>query len=226
MFLKNHQSLQQYNGEKLDPTLLPPYTSESQHLAQSSSKYPPQPYHAQSPSRTLQVEYPSWKSSGVSVIDSGTGTTVLSTTGMRIRKPHMTFTSPEGELGTATFHTFSPKIDFQVRGQSFTVNYKWAAKRELRHASPSFNGQWKSRSYFHAFDFECLDENSMPLARFSSKSWALKKVGAIELFGKASSGPVMDEILVTGLAIAEYARTYNATVASSGAAAAAGAAAA
>ena len=127
----------------------------------------------------------------------------------------MTFKAAEGDavLGTATVRTWKPHIDFEIHGQAFSLNHKWVSKKELSHTSPTLTGTWRSKNYFRAFDFECFDENSMTLARFLASGWSVKKVGRIELFGDASSGVLMDEIVITGLAIAQYALTYTTAVA-------------
>ena len=45
-----------------------------------------------------------------------------------------------------------------------------------------------------------MDEQQMPVAKFSANAWAIKKVGKIEFPGpKADSDAVRDEIVVTGL---------------------------
>lgn len=47
-----------------------------------------------------------------------------------------------------------------------------------------------------------MDENQLPVAKFSANIWALKKVGNIEFVGKAAtSKDIQDEILVTGLTL-------------------------
>jgi hypothetical protein len=52
---------------------------------------------------------------------------------------------------------------------------------------------------FKTWDFVCMDEQQIPVAKFSANLWAIKKVGRIEFLGlKADSDAVRDEIVVTG----------------------------
>ena len=56
------------------------------------------------------------------------------------------------------------------------------------------------------YDLVCLDEQRMPLARFStSRDWSTVKVGTLEVLEERMLAPdAMDEIIVTGLALAHY----------------------
>lgn len=64
------------------------------------------------------------------------------------------------------------------------------------------NMTWTTSSNFVNWDFVCLDENSEPVARFSSNVWAVKKLGFIEFMSdKANDPAAREEIVVIGLTI-------------------------
>lgn len=61
---------------------------------------------------------------------------------------------------------------------------------------------WTSDSNFKTWDFVCVDEQQMPIAKFTANIWAMKKLGKIEFMGpKADREALRDEILVTGLTL-------------------------
>ena len=80
--------------------------------------------------------------------------------------------------------------------------------KKFSYASPSFDNTtltWHYQGHFKTFDMTCLTEDSLPAAKISINVWGVKKMGTIEICNEcASSGSVMDEIVVTALAVAEY----------------------
>ena len=53
-------------------------------------------------------------------------------------------------------------------------------------------------------DLECSDDSGIRVARLHL-GWSLRKTGKIEIFGaEVARGAVMEEIMVTGLALMEY----------------------
>jgi hypothetical protein len=140
---------------------------------------------------------------------------VLYTVDLHLRKPNMIFKSgsTENTIGTVGFPSLSSKIKTRVHDQDITLDvkmtFKTGFKREITYESPALQNSrltWRSKSCFKVFDFECLDEMSVPLAKFTAhSSLTLTKAGRFDFFGsRASSGIVMDEVLVTGLALAYY----------------------
>ena len=54
------------------------------------------------------------------------------------------------------------------------------------------------------FDFVCLQEE-VPVAQFTVNNWGVTRIGKMNFFGdRASSGVAMDEIVTTGLALADF----------------------
>jgi hypothetical protein len=139
----------------------------------------------------------------IHLVDTETGETLMSTPGLKLRKPHLVLKTSKGELGTVIFRNRSSSIDFQLGGQDFSLDHQSKEKTEIVHVSSNFRGQWRSKTCFRWFDFECLNTNSIPVARCSGRSSGMKNLGSIELFGEATSGPLMHEIVATVIGIAQ-----------------------
>jgi hypothetical protein len=77
--------------------------------------------------------------------------------------------------------------------------------------------RWKSQS--HNLDLVCLDEREVPIARLHFSNWSMYECGKLELIGPMAndSGAVMEEIIVTGLAMAEYVLAIRLTAVIAGA---------
>lgn len=75
--------------------------------------------------------------------------------------------------------------------------------------------------FFNGGDMTCLDRQDNVCAKFKSSTWALQKDGKFEL-GPFASGVLMDEIVVTGLAMLEARRRSNNSAAGASAGACAG----
>ncbi|KAH8654421.1 hypothetical protein BGZ60DRAFT_418469, partial [Tricladium varicosporioides] len=58
---------------------------------------------------------------------------------------------------------------------------------------------WTSSCDFKHWDFICLDQNQLPVAKFSANWWAITKVGYIEFLGERPLTDAMrEEIVITG----------------------------
>ncbi|KAI9794101.1 MAG: hypothetical protein M1833_000466 [Piccolia ochrophora] len=198
----------------------PPYTEENyqkqQHVQNSrpggisgAQVYPSQPYHAQATSRTLHVYYENWTASLVRIMDTD-NVTKLFKAKCQLTKPHLSIASAQtaATVGTAVYHILSSRIDTTVRG--FQICMRPCAtlgRRSYVYSSPTRRGantRWSSQG--DNLDLVCLDERGVPLARFRASNWSMRKWGTLELIGPIANdgGPVMEEIVVTGLAMAEY----------------------
>ncbi|KAL8776281.1 MAG: hypothetical protein Q9213_008328 [Squamulea squamosa] len=114
-------------------------------------------------------------------------------------------------VGTGTLHVFSINPTYSLHGRKGTIKAlkRWVTSyTHLSYAyasspdGPPVTMTWTSTSNFKTWDFVCLDEQQMPVAKFSANLWALKKIGNIEFLGdKATSETVRDEIVVTGLTL-------------------------
>lgn len=67
-------------------------------------------------------------------------------------------------------------------------------------------------------DIILMDENKMPLAKFSPSSCSMKKAGTIDLMDGGIGQEAMGEIVITGLAVLPDTIYYTTTNASAAAA--------
>ncbi|KAL9027710.1 MAG: hypothetical protein Q9196_003805 [Gyalolechia fulgens] len=114
-------------------------------------------------------------------------------------------------IGAGIIHFFSIHPDYELHGRKGTIKALKRWKTSYTHLSNAFAPSpdsppvtmtWTSSSNFKTWDFICLDEQQMPVAKFSANLWAIKKVGDIEFMGpKSASVAARDEIVVTGLTL-------------------------
>lgn len=116
-------------------------------------------------------------------------------------------------IGTILFHSLSSKIDLQVHGIAITIDESGFFSSGYEYSSPAFGGgrlKWKEDGHFTS-DLACVQQGSKEVvAKFLECEWAMKKEGKLELApGVADGGPMMDEIVVAGLAIVEAKRSSS-----------------
>jgi hypothetical protein len=172
-----------------------------------TSAYPPLPHHTQAPSLTLNIKYESWRKSKIQVL-AADNTTILYAINLGMRKPHMTIRSASSDatLGTVAFHSLTNRIDTTVNGSSIPLTSAGVLKNGHKWTSPARGNVefiWKSK--LRNLDLTCVDERGVPIARFKFPNWSLRKVGTFEMLGPdVAQGAIMEELLVTGMAMVEY----------------------
>ena len=100
--------------------------------------------------------------------------------------------------------------DYEVHGRSdkLVAQNRWRTKYTHRSKAMSNDGNfvtmyWLSDSDFKTWDFICVDENQLPVAKLTANLWALKKLGKIEFMGpKAHDRAFQEEIMVAGTTLA------------------------
>lgn len=65
--------------------------------------------------------------------------------------------------------------------------------------------KWKAGGVLHRGDMKCSDQEDRVYANFESSGWALKKDGKFKI-APSVSGALMDEVIVSGLAMLELQR--------------------
>lgn len=62
---------------------------------------------------------------------------------------------------------------------------------------------WTSSSGWSNWDFICLDQNQLPVAKFSANTMSLRNVGYIEFFNPEvlRNEPFREEIMVVGMTL-------------------------
>lgn len=76
--------------------------------------------------------------------------------------------------------------------------------------------KWKMGGFLHSGDMTCSDQWDRVYAKFESSGWALKKNGKFDV-APSVSGFLLDEVLVTGLAMLELKRRRDNAAAGSAA---------
>ncbi|KAF5865959.1 hypothetical protein ETB97_001535 [Aspergillus alliaceus] len=185
-------------------------------------QYPPQPYHAQGPARSLQVEFTSWTSRHLAINEVGQGSLVYAAD-LHNRNPQMEFKMGATNTPFATVHmrSLKPEMDIRLHGCEINLRVKSCMKHQTTYMSIAFPNTyltWKCTSAFKYLDFECVDQNSVVVARFKPhSSLSMRKLGRLDiLIPPATSGAAMDELMITGVAFMYYAyltHTRNTVVA-------------
>ncbi|KAJ4327418.1 hypothetical protein N0V84_002190 [Fusarium piperis] len=128
--------------------------------------------------------------------------------------PNLVFHPAEDKsvtIGTGTLHPVSIHADYEIHGHKGTLKALKRFATSYTHLSYNYAEgpgdtpaamTWTSSSDFKTWDFVCLDENSIPVAKFSANVWAMVKVGQIEFMGpKANNPDAQEEIMIIGLTL-------------------------
>lgn len=207
----------------------PPYnaaTAPSVPPPTAPSMATPPPVHTQSSqSRSLLVDM-KWRSLRFLIKDACNpeAAPLYQVALQVVMAPHLQFKSIEGNgierlVGTGTIHTFSISPDYELYGKPATLKAQKRFSTYYTHMSTAFSDTkepvtmtWTSNTDFKGWDFVCVDHNQVPVAKFSSKIWAVKKFGTIELLGpKADDPAARDEIVVIAVTLfyCMYLRVNN-----------------
>ncbi|KAI4195354.1 MAG: hypothetical protein LQ350_007251 [Teloschistes chrysophthalmus] len=173
---------------------------------------PPAP--AYSTSRTLHIySDSSWSSRNITIADADRSSPLYTLTknsgGLFSSKPHLTVTSAQTSavVGTATFHSMSSKVDLDLHGRHVLFEREGLLTRTHGYASPAFGYdrlKWKCEGW--GSDLILVNSQNQWIARFDAASWAMKKVGRLEIGNGSIAGAALDEIVVSGLAMVELER--------------------
>ncbi|KAL8952132.1 MAG: hypothetical protein Q9222_001944 [Ikaeria aurantiellina] len=163
---------------------------------------------------TIQVDY-SWRKWHTRVFsDDDPSRTLFIVKYQMIKAPHLIVKTPDCKeiIGTGTLHPISINAKYEVHGRKGQMKALKRWKTSYTHLSHAYASDpdaglatmtWTSDSDFKTWDFICLDEEQMPVAKFSANLWSLKRIGKIEFLGpKAHSQAAQEEIVVTGLTLA------------------------
>lgn len=168
--------------------------------------------------RRLRVKYENWKARSAQIVDETNGT-VLYDIDLRNRRPNLTFRSPAlggRTVGTGEFNPWSRKMQAQVNGHSFRIKGKNWKYCDLQWDSAAFGGQtltWRRKTMWVVLDHILVDENDMPIAKFSPGGCFSSSMGTIELADSRMPQAALDEVVITGMMVMKdtsYYTTQNA----------------
>ncbi|KAI9701765.1 MAG: hypothetical protein M1836_001108 [Candelina mexicana] len=121
-------------------------------------------------------------------------------------KPHMVIFAGDSknQVGTVTFHTLSSTMDLVINGTEigFKNDSFWTQQYSFVSRATGKKLRWKFESSWSMKHVVCLDEKDLAVAKFEGSTWALRKLGKIELVPGVDGG-LLDEVLVSGLAMME-----------------------
>ncbi|KAB8296759.1 hypothetical protein EYC80_002176 [Monilinia laxa] len=168
--------------------------------------------------QTLTVDF-SWKKFKSLITTTGTDapSKPLYIVSYKSFKPNLVFKSSldDSTLGTGTLHPISIDSDCSVRGRPIKIKALKRFKTEYTHLSHTFSSSdtnidsppvqmtWTSSSGWKTWDFICLDQHQMPVAKFSANTMSLRNVGRIEFLDPRvmANEAFREEIVVVGMTL-------------------------
>lgn len=129
--------------------------------------------------------------------------------GLFSSKPHVTVVNAASNalVGTVTFHSMSRKIDLTINEQPTTLSKSgiFTSVHEFRSSALAGSLKWKRDGLFSGGNMLCIDEKEQLFARFQASRSSMKKERKFEL-SPGVGGVLMDEIVVSGIAMVELMR--------------------
>lgn len=177
-----------------------------------SSSNIPQDTQSLSKSAAFTVSF-TWKKWKAIISDANTGTDPLYTIHYSpfSLTANMVFKkAPENEvIGSGKLNAVSINADYELRGQKAHLLAQKRWRTVYTHRSLNFSDTetpvtmtWTSDTGFKTWDFICVDEQQMPVAKFTANVWGITNLGKIEFVGpKADDRAAQEEIMVTGVTL-------------------------
>jgi hypothetical protein len=112
-------------------------------------------------------------------------------------------------IGSGKLNAVSINADYELRGQKAHILAQKRWRTVYTHRSLNFSDTespvtmtWTSDAGFKTWDFICVDEQQIPVAKFTANCWGVTKIGKIEFVGpKADDRAAQEEIMVTGITL-------------------------
>ncbi|KAL2811396.1 hypothetical protein BJX63DRAFT_276173 [Aspergillus granulosus] len=217
------------------PQAYPAYPPQQQMHPQFQNSYPQPPQQslpAQSYPRTLDVAFTSWTGRQLRICENDETGPLVYAADLKSRKPHMLFqASGTAQLpASVIFHSFSRTIDISINNHEIPMRPTSKWKYEYGFDSPALGGKnlvWKKSNRWKYLNIECVDDTGTVYAQFNMhKGLSMKKAGKLDILEPCSiSKGLVDELVVTGLAVV-YLQLMHTMSANSAAGASAGVSAA
>jgi hypothetical protein len=162
-------------------------------------------------SRTLEVDFSWGKFKSFISEKDDKESKPLYIVGFKMAKSQLAFThaSDNSVFGTGRLHAVSISPDCSIRGNAITLKAQKRFKVDYEYLSQGFSDTkdpvpmtWICNCHFKTWDFVLMDSQQIAVAKFAANVWALKRIGVIELIGKAASNEeVREEVVVTGMTL-------------------------
>lgn len=113
-------------------------------------------------------------------------------------------------VGTVTFHSMSSNMELTIHNKAVELSSSGMFTSAHQFVSLATQGKykWKNDGIFSGGDMLCLDAREQSVARYENSNWTMKKEGKFEL-GAGVEGLLMDELVVSGIAMVAYGRRKN-----------------
>lgn len=196
----------------------PPYTPDPIHTAATNSTSAPPSYDTPAnlppPPLLLHVYHSGVTHHNIQILGPDKTTILYTVEQHSLRKPHLTVYKADTGIvvGTVTFRSISRTIQIVLHNNPialtakgiFTSAYGWTSLATTAAGTP-MRFTWKSVHNLAGGDLICLDQQGYACSKYNASSFALTKAGKFEI-GPSVTGILMDEVIVTGLAMLELKR--------------------
>lgn len=178
-------------------------------------------HHSTPPSRLLHFKVEGGKKRRITILDSDKTTPIYIVSSHALSlfgsKPHMHFYRPstpssalETHIGSASFHTWSRTVDLEFGSSRVSLKHKGPFTRSAQFQSTVGPCTWEYKSILGS-SIRLVNAEGNWLARLESKGCSQSKGGKLEIAGIVQWGPgLLDEIVISGMAMVEADRKQSA----------------
>lgn len=187
----------------------PPTDIKPQPASESIETQAP-PEHIPKDMTQLEVDF-TWRNFTARIYEPGTSNTKYIVDYRTLKSPPLLFkdASTDEIVGSGTLHPISINADYELHGEKGKLKALRHFHTEYTHLSRTFSKteapvamHWVSDADFKTWDFICKGPDGVPVAKFSSNSWDMKKMGMIEFYGQLGlTKAAQEEIIVVGLTL-------------------------
>jgi len=119
-------------------------------------------------------------------------------------------------IGTADFGgAFTRRISLTVNGRALELSPVGLFSRSYTFPSSIGMLKWKHEGAF-TVNLCCVTERGEWVARFDNTTWSMKKEGKLEIVDRGMPKGVLDEVVVSGLAMIEHERRRRSNASAGG----------
>lgn len=184
------------------------------HRAPESHQQPPgqiHPHPSKPPPRLLNINRGKLSHRHMTILDSDTQSTLYSVDGnsgsFLSSKPHIHITAAASQIGTITFRTFTRHLDLSIHNRALTLDSAGWFSNNYSFHSPTRSGEiltWAREIVFGSMVLH--DSRGEWIAKFDRSPLAMGKVGTLEVHETQVTASLLDEVVVTGIALVLLAR--------------------
>lgn len=147
----------------------------------------------------------------MTIVDSDEQSTLYSIDGnsgsLLSSKSHVHITANSSPIGTITFGTFARRLDLSIHNTALSLDPSGWFSNNYSFHSPTRSGEiltWAREIVFGSMVLQ--DSRGEWIAKFDRSPLAMGKVGTLELREMQVTGSLLDEVVVTGIALVLLAR--------------------